>query len=67
MIVFYMLTTPQYILLTKITAVQNEVALTYHGVRRLYVLAVILAAAKADHDHKEFVTHLNLKIVLVIL
>ena len=30
------------ILLTKITATQNEIALSYHRVRRLYFLTVIL-------------------------
>ena len=33
-----------YRLLTKITAAQNEVALTYHRVRGLYFLAVIFGA-----------------------
>ena len=32
------------ILLRKITAVQSEVALSYHKMRRLYFLAVIFAA-----------------------
>ena len=32
-----------YILLTKITALQNEVALNYHSLRGLYFLAVIFA------------------------
>ena len=32
------------ILLTKTTAVQNEVALSYHKVRGLYFLAVVFAA-----------------------
>ena len=32
---------PGIILLTKTTAVQNEVALSYHNVRRLYFLAVV--------------------------
>ena len=31
------------ILLTKITAAQNEVALSYHSVRGLYFLAVVFA------------------------
>ena len=34
-----------YILLTKVTAVQNEVALSYHKVRGLYFLAVVIAEA----------------------
>ena len=33
------------ILLTKATAAQNEVALSYHGMRGLYFLAVVFAAA----------------------
>ena len=33
-----------YILLTKKTAAQNEVALSYHRVRGLYFLAVVFAA-----------------------
>ena len=33
-----------YIFLTKITAAQNEVALSYHRVRVLYFLAAIYAA-----------------------
>ena len=38
---FYSLTT---ILLTKTTAAQNEIALSYHRVRGLYFLAVVFAA-----------------------
>ena len=34
----------RYIVLTKTTAAQNEDALSYHKVRRLYVLAAVLAA-----------------------
>ena len=33
------------IILTKITAAQNEVALSYHGMRGLYFMAVLFAAA----------------------
>ena len=33
-----------YILLTEITAVQNEIALSYHKVQGLYFLEVIFAA-----------------------
>ena len=33
-----------YILLTKTTATQNEVALSYHGARGLYFQAVVSAA-----------------------
>ena len=36
----------KYILLTKMTAVQNEVALSYHTVRGLCILVVIFAATK---------------------
>ena len=39
----------QNILLTKITAVQNEVALSYHIVRGIYFLAVISAATLVIH------------------
>ena len=38
------------ILLAKITVVQNEVALSYHRVRRLYFLAVIFAATVYDSE-----------------
>ena len=34
-------------LFTKTTAAQNEVALSYHSVRGLYVLAVVFAATIA--------------------
>ena len=34
----------EHIFLTKITAMHNEVALSYHRVRGLYTLAVIFAA-----------------------
>ena len=33
------------ILLTKITAAQSEVALSYHGMRGLYFLAVVFASS----------------------
>ena len=39
-------------LLTKITAAQNEVALSYHKVRGLYFLAVIFAATIIWQDHR---------------
>ena len=35
-----------YILLTKTTAAQNEVRLSYYKVRELYFLAVVFAAGK---------------------
>ena len=40
----YVLENTVTIILTKITAAQNEVALSYHGMRDLYFLAVIFAA-----------------------
>ena len=39
-----------YILLTKITAAQNEVALSYHRVRGLYFLAVVFSATIAQFN-----------------
>ena len=39
------------ILLTKITAIQNEVTLRYHRVRGLYFLAVIFAATILKIKH----------------
>ena len=38
------------ILLTKITVVQNEAALSYHRVRGLYFLAVVFAATVYDSE-----------------
>ena len=38
------------IFLTKTTAAQNEVALSYHSVRGLYLLAVVFAAAIVTSD-----------------
>ena len=39
------------ILLTKITAALNEVALIYHRVRRLYFLAVVFVTTIDQHDN----------------
>ena len=38
-----------YILLTKITAVQNEAALSYHRVRGQYFIAVVFASTIIDN------------------
>ena len=45
---------PSTILLTKTTAAQNEVALSYHKVRGLYFLAVVFVRSIYEVINMEF-------------
>ena len=41
---------PYHIILTKITALQNEVMLSYHRVRELYFMAVVFMTTNLCND-----------------
>ena len=54
----------RYILLTKTTAVQNKVALSYHRVRGLYFLAIVFAATIVVYS---YIIHMFEFIVYMLL